>query len=152
MPVSCPQCSTPLPAQAAFCTGCGLRMFVGTPDDGVRPQLVDRVQGALSYITFIPAVLFLVLEVFKRNKFVRFHSFQSIYLSVAAVGIGVILRGILAILSLIPRVGYLLGWLVVVVTALGVFMLWLVLIVKALKGERFQVPILGQLAENSSSR
>src|SRR5579863_1471757 len=152
MAVSCPQCNTRLPDQVAFCTGCGLRMFVGAADERAPILLPDRILGAVAYFSFIPAVGFLVFEKFKRNRYLRFHSLQSIYLAVAAVLAGVVLRLLLAFFSLIPRIGYLLGWLIVAVTMLAFFMLWLVLIAKALQGERFQLPLLGQLAENSSNR
>jgi uncharacterized membrane protein len=150
--VSCPQCNTQLPDQVVFCTSCGLRMFVGAADERAPILLPDRILGAVAYFSFIPAVGFLVFEKFKRNRYLRFHSLQSIYLVVTMIVTGVVLRVLLAIFSLIPRIGHLLGWLVVVVTTLAFFMLWLVLIAKALQGERFQLPLLGQLAENSSNR
>jgi uncharacterized membrane protein len=127
-------------------------MFVGAADERAPIQLQDRIAGAVAYLSFIPAVVFLVFERFKRNRYVRFHSLQSIYLAVAAILTGIVLRILLALFSLIPHIGYLLGWLVVAVTGLALFMLWLVLMVKALQGERFLVPVLGQLAENSSNR
>ena len=127
-------------------------MFVGAADERAPILLPDRILGAVAYFSFIPAVGFLVFEKFKRNRYLRFHSLQSIYLVLAAVVTGIVLRVLLAMFSLIPRIGYLLGWLVVVVMTLAFFMLWLVLIAKALQGERFQLPLLGQLAENSSNR
>jgi hypothetical protein len=88
MAVPCPQCNTQLPDQVAFCTGCGLRMFVGAADERAPILLPDRILGAVAYFSFIPAVGFLVFEKFKRNRYLRFHSLQSIYLAVAAVLMG----------------------------------------------------------------
>jgi uncharacterized membrane protein len=49
--------------------------------------LSDNVAGGLAYITIIPAIVFLIVEPFKRSSYVRFHAWQSIFLFVAwAVG------------------------------------------------------------------
>jgi uncharacterized membrane protein len=44
-------------------------------------------------------------------------------------------------------VGYLLAWLSSAVLLLGWFILWLVLLTKALQGETFKLPWIGNLAE-----
>jgi len=33
----------------------------------------------VAYITIIPAIIFLVMEPYNKNKFVRFHAFQSLF-------------------------------------------------------------------------
>jgi uncharacterized membrane protein len=149
---SCPQCGAELPAEIAFCTKCGLRMFVGSPEPGVQPRLQDHLLGAVAYFTFIPAIILLVFEPFKRNRYVRFHAWQSIYLAVGVVVLGIALRLLVAVFGLLPWVGFFLAWLVTVISALAVFMLWLVLVVKALLGEKFQVPLIGGLAEARANR
>jgi uncharacterized membrane protein len=126
-------------------------MFVGAAEERAPIQFPDRILGAAAYFSFIPAIAFLAFEKFKKNRYVRFHSWQSIYLWIAVILIGVVLRILITLFSVVPRIGYLLGWLVVALTGLALFMLWLVLIVKALLGERFQVPLLGVLAENSTN-
>jgi uncharacterized membrane protein len=151
MTIPCPQCGAQLPPEIAFCTNCGLRMFVGSADQGVRPRLQDNLLGALAYFTFIPAIVLLVVPPFKRNRYVRFHALQSVYLAIAVVVCGVLLRLAIGVFSLIPRVGFFLSWLVTVLSALAFFMLWLVLVVKALLGERFQAPLIGGLAENGAN-
>ena len=40
--------------------------------------LTENLAGALAYLTFIPAVVFLVVEPYKKNRFVRFHSVQCL--------------------------------------------------------------------------
>ena len=47
--------------------------------------------AALAYVTFIPAVIFLVMEPYNKNPFIRFHSFQSIAFSVVAFAIHIVL-------------------------------------------------------------
>jgi uncharacterized membrane protein len=103
----------------------------------------------LAYITFIPAIIFLFNERFKRNRFVRFHSVQSILLALGGILVGITLRLLLSLFSLIPRVGNLLGWLVIVVASIGWLILWMVLLIKALQGEMLKLPLIGNWAEGA---
>jgi len=149
MPISCPQCGAQMPDQAAFCPGCGLRIFVATPGVATTSGFQDKFFGALAYVTFIPAIIFLLNERFRHNRFVRFHSLQSILLAVAGVLAAIALRLLLALFSLIPRLGYLVGWLVIVVVCIGWLILWIVLLIKALQGEMFKLPLIGDWAEGA---
>jgi len=147
MPITCPQCHASMPEFAAFCPGCGRRMITAPAAVGSTGWLKENVAGALAYLTFIPAVIFLLVMPFKRNHFVRFHSFQSVFLTIAGVVAAIALRGLFALLALIPWLGYLLAWLMVLLVSLAWGFLWLVVMVKALQGERFKLPIIGDLAE-----
>jgi uncharacterized membrane protein len=115
----------------------------------VPSQFKDNLVAGLAYITFIPAVVFVLIEPFKRNRFIRFHSFQSIFLTVATIVIAIALRILYSILTLVPVVGYLMAWLAVAVAVLGWGILWLVLLVKALQGQSFRLPVIGSLAEKA---
>jgi uncharacterized membrane protein len=161
-----------MPDNVAFCPGCGRRMWVpgqdakrpaasppvirtpAVPPVTVTPasvpsQFKDNLLAALAYVTFIPAVIFVLIEPFKRNRFIRFHSFQSIFLTVATIVIAIALRILYSLLTLIPVVGYLLAWLALAVAVLGWGILWLVLLVKALQGQSFRLPLIGSLAEKA---
>jgi uncharacterized membrane protein len=122
---------------------------VSAPAAGIPSQLKDNFIAALAYVTFIPALVFVLIEPFKRNRFVRFHAFQSIFLTVATILIGVVMRILYSVLVLIPVAGYLLAWLATAVAVLGWVILWLVLLVKALQGEIFRLPWIGSLAEKA---
>ena len=170
MPISCPQCHAEMPDNVSFCPGCGRRMWVpgqaaakpatkppapniptapATPAAGIPTQPKDNLIAALAYVTFIPAIVFVLIEPFKRNRFIRFHSFQSIFLTLATILIAIALRILFSVLVLIPLLGHLLAWLVIPVALLGWGILWLVLLVKALQGETFKLPLLGSLAEKA---
>jgi len=99
------------------------------------------VAGALAYLTIIPAILFLVLEPFNKRAFVRFHAFQSIFFFVAwiAVDIG------LAIIGHIPFLGWAILFLWPLVT-LVLFVILLILALKAYQGQKFKLPIIGDIA------
>jgi uncharacterized membrane protein len=109
----------------------------------------DNFIAGMAYVTFIPAIVFVLVEPFKRNPFVRFHSFQSIFLAVATILAGIAMRILYSLLALIPVLGYLLAWLALGVVLLGWVILWLVLLVKALQGETFRLPLIGGLAEKA---
>jgi uncharacterized membrane protein len=111
--------------------------------------LRENVAGALAYFTFVPALIFLGLMPFKRNHFVRFHSFQSIYLLISGVLIALVMRLMFPLLTLIPWLGYLLAWLIVLLGLLAWTLLWAVAVVKAFQGELFKLPVIGGLAERA---
>jgi uncharacterized membrane protein len=172
MPITCPQCHAQMPDNVAFCPGCGRRMWV-PGQDAKRPaasppvirtpagapvtvtpvsvpsQFKDNLLAALAYITFIPATIFVLIEPFKRNRFIRFHSFQSIFLTAATIVIAFALRILYSVFTLIPVVGYLIAWLALAVAVLGWGILWLVLLVKAFQGQTFRLPFIGSLAEKA---
>jgi len=109
----------------------------------------DRLTAALAYVTFFPAIIFVLIEPFKRNRFVRFHSFQAILFAVATILAAITMRVLYPVLVLIPVLGYLLAWLAMAVGVLGWVILWLVLLVKVLQGETFRLPWIGSLAEKA---
>jgi uncharacterized membrane protein len=122
-------------------------MIVAPAAVAMTGLLKENVAAALAYVTFIPAAIFLSLRAFKHNRLVRFHSWQSILLDMAVILAGVVLRLLFSLFSLIPWLGYLLAWLAVLVVALGCVILWLVIVVKALQGEMFKLPVIGDFAE-----
>lgn len=105
------------------------------PPPVAQSGLSDNAAGALAYVTIIPAIIFLIVEPYNRNSYVRFHSWQSIFFCIAAFAIHIVL-------SLIPVI----GWILVPFVALGLLVVWIILLLKALKGERFQLPIIGKFA------
>src|SRR5690242_12854170 len=82
LPISCPACEVRMPEAAAFCPGCGRRMIAlptpEVPAKGKVGLLAENIAGALAYFTLIPAIVFLVREPYRRNRFVRFHSVQCL--------------------------------------------------------------------------
>jgi uncharacterized membrane protein len=114
---------------------------------GVLPE---TLAGALAYF-FLPAIVFLLVEPYSRNRFVRFHSFQCLGLCLAGLVFGAMLRVAGFALFFIPALGPLLLLLVSMVVGLAFFVVWVVLIVKAFQGEMFRLPLVGHLAERHTS-
>ena len=151
MSISCPQCAASMPDTAAFCPGCGRRMHPVEQVQGAVGVLPRTVAGALAYCTIIPAIVFLVVDPYSKDRFVRFHSFQCIGLWLAGLVIGAALRVAGFLLYFIPVMGHLLVVLVSMVVILGFFVIWVVLLVKALQGESFKLPFIGDYAEQQSA-
>lgn len=143
---SCPHCAAQMPETAAFCPGCGRSMHTDARAQGKVGVFPEPVAGALAYFTVIPAILFLVIEPFKRNRFVRFHSIQCLLLWGAGILVAIALKLAGLLLFIIPVLGPLLVVLISVVVGLGAVVIWLVSVVKALQGHAFELPWLGEFA------
>lgn len=110
--------------------------------------LPRNIAGAIAYLTFIPAIVFLTLDPYRRDRFVRFHSIQCLLLWLAGLIIGLAIRLLALALFMVPVVGVLLVSLISVLTGLAAFFIWLVVEVKALQGQAFKLSVLGELAEH----
>ena len=141
-----------MPDTAGFCPGCGQGMPPLERVQGNVGGLPRTIASALAYFTIIPAIIFLLVEPYKRDRFLRFHSFQCIGFWLAALVIGAVVRAAAFLLFFVPLLGYLVVLLLSMVTSLGLFAIWVVLIVKALQGEMFKLPVVGDLAEQHASQ
>ena len=141
-----------MPETAAFCPGCGRRMFNKVRAHGWVGRIPENIAGAAAYLTFLPAIAFLLVDPYRRNTFVRFHSLQCLFLWVAAIVLAVVVRLAGLVLFIVPVLGPLLVTLVDVIVSLAAFLTWFVLLVKALQGEMFRLPWLGNLAEKYLDR
>ena len=151
MSISCPECGASMPDTAAFCPDCSHGMEPVERVQGKVGALPRTIAGALAYCTFIPAIVFLLVEPYNRDRFVRFHSFQCIGFWLAALVIGAVLRAAAFLLFFVPLLGYLVVLLLSMATSLGLFAIWVVLIVKALQGEMFKLPVVGDFAEQRAA-
>jgi uncharacterized membrane protein len=128
----CPHCGTVMPANAAFCPGCGWSMTPLSP--------ADRAVAAVAYLTFVPAAVLLFLPAFRNRRFVRFHAWQSVLLW------AVFLVLTMAALLLSNVAATMLLLLFGILASLAMLFLWMVLSLKAWQGERFELPLFGELA------
>jgi uncharacterized membrane protein len=107
--------------------------------------LTSNIAAALSYITIV-GIVFLVIDQFKNDKFVRFHAFQSVFLTVACFGLGIVVGIVSRILALISSgLAGLFGILMLLVW-LGLIALWFFLVYQAYSKKEFKLPIIGDLA------
>ena len=112
----------------------------------------DNVAGGLCYVLgLITGIIFLVLEPYNRNRAIRFHAFQSIFLNVGMIVLYIVLSIISMVFGMvIPGAMGLLMIPVWLVLNLGGFVLWLVMIIKTIGGSKIVLPIIGPLAEKQA--
>jgi uncharacterized membrane protein len=154
MPRFCASCGAAMAEGAFTCAACGKAAAQSTgAGAAVAPAptasaggLTDNVAGLLAYVTIIPAIVFLVMEPYNRNRFVRFHSFQSIFFCVACIALGIVL----SVVSAIPFVA-LLGLFIWPIVALAELAVWVVLLLKAYQGQKFKLPVIGDMAEKQAN-
>jgi uncharacterized membrane protein len=83
---------------------------------------------------FISGIVFLILE--PNNKFIKFHAAQSI-----------VVFGVLFVAGMIffwiPFIGLVIGWLILI---FGII-LWILLMYRAYQGNKYKLPVAGDLAE-----
>ena len=145
----------------AFCNMCGAQIADGTttcaacagraPAASAPPVanaggLADNVAGMLAYITIIPAIIFLVMEPYNRNRFIRFHSWQCLFFTAALF----VLHVGLSIVTFVPFLA-LITFPLHVLISLGGFVLWIVLLLKANQGQMYKLPVIGDLAEKQAN-
>jgi uncharacterized membrane protein len=161
---SCSKCGSAVPDDASFCGICGSPVSsAGVPAGPPVPVppppagqaaggLTSNMAAALSYLgIFITGIIFLAIEPYKRDAFVRFHAFQSIFFSVAMIILGILWSnfvfvgtfswGLLSILGII--------WFFF---RLAVFLFWLFLMYKAYNNERFMIPFIGEFAAKQAGK
>ncbi len=175
----CPQCGASLLDQASYCSCCGAAIEKAGPaprenattlasTTEPRPPetgpivasshgraseelpIPENIAGVVAYVTIVPAILFLFVDPFKRNYFVRFHAFQHLFLWAAGFVFAVAAAILGAVLQLIPFMRVLVFPLVGLI-ALAWFFLWVLLVVKAYQHELFKLPIIGDLAEQQAN-
>lgn len=155
----CTKCGAEVPGNAPFCQKCGQPQPSPVPGPMSPPWqpattgLSENTAAALSYaLGWLTGIIFFLID---KRPYVRFHAAQSIvtfgglhivravvglmfglglafgrgygYGHVGSFGVGLALISLLGLLSLI---------------------LWIVCMVKAAQGQRFMVPIAGDIAQN----
>lgn len=98
--------------------------------------LDGNVAGALAYaLGWVTGVAFLLAE--RENRFVRFHALQS-----------TLAFGALSVMWMVSLSIPVFGWLMafVVIPPVSV-VLWLFMMFKAYQGERYKLPVVGDMAE-----
>lgn len=146
----------------AFCNMCGAQIADGTTTCAVcagrvatvpptttaaaTGGMADNVAGMLAYITIIPAIIFLVMEPYNKNRFVRFHSWQCLFFAGAllVLHIGLSFLTVVPFMALITLPLHLL-------VSLGGFIFWIIVLIKANQGQMYKLPVIGDLAEKQAN-
>ncbi len=139
----CPYCGTALPDAATACPSCARSAPQSTgggaaamPAPVSSGALAENIAGALAYLTFVAAIVLLFIEPYRRNRFVRFHAFQCL-------GISVVLFAVNSTVLITPVLGALFSTIV----GLAAFLVWVLCVLKAYQGVMWKLPVLGDVAE-----
>ena len=162
----CPSCGTALAGDARFCQSCGSAatltgavpasasegsgaVVAMSPPANIEQQMMEtNLVGALTYLAgFITGIVFLVLDPYKSNSFVRFHAFQSIFFNIAWIAFWIVWMILSAVLtSLTAGVFGLIALPVMLVFTVAGFGIWAFLMYQAYQQKLFKLPIVGKFA------
>jgi uncharacterized membrane protein len=144
----CPSCGASV--EGKFCAKCGSSISGGAPSAAPPPaasapaasELAPNVVATLCYLpVLIPAIIFLVIAPYNKDRAIRFHALQSLFLQIVWV-VASLALGILMPFGSWFYMSRLLNLAVIVV---AVFMMW-----KTYQGQKIVLPVLGPLAEKQA--
>lgn len=107
-------------------------------------DLKSNVAAMLCYpLSFLTGIIFLVLSPYNRDRFIKFHAYQSIFffvtLFVANIVLGIFLPWPLErTMAALLRLAFLVG------TGFSMY--------KAYQGEKFKLPLIGEFAEQQANK
>jgi uncharacterized membrane protein len=126
-------------------------MGAAVPPPGAAPGvaaagMTDNAASALCYVLgLITGILFLVLAPYNQNKTIRFHAFQSIFMSIACIVFSMVFNMIIfsglhmfSLLFLSPLI------------SLAFFILWIYMIITAYQGKKVVLPVIGPIAQGQA--
>jgi uncharacterized membrane protein len=142
----CNMCGAQIADGTTTCSVCAGRVATVPASTTTAGGMTDNVAGMLAYITIIPAIIFLVVEPYNKNRFIRFHSWQCLFFAATlfVLHIGLSIFTFVPILALITFPLHLL-------VSLGGFIVWIILLIKANQGQMYKLPVIGDLAEKQAN-
>jgi uncharacterized membrane protein len=163
---ACQSCGTALAADARSCQSCGsptdLKSDVSlsamespagaaviSPFGETGSKTIDtNLVGALSYLAgFITGIVFLMIDPYKSNPFVRFHAFQSIFFNVACVAFWIFWMILSAVLTPFTAGAFgLIALPLMLIFTLTGFGVWIFLMYQAYQQKLFRLPVVGKFA------
>lgn len=117
------------------------------PSSVNQAGLSENAAGGLAYITVIPAIIFLFVQPYSKSRYVRFHAWQCIFMTIAwwVIDIGIWIFGHMLVFFRLLTLG------LYPLVALAMLILWLMVLIKAFNGEKFKLPVIGDLAEKQAN-
>ncbi len=106
-------------------------------------NMEENIESMLCYIgTWVTGIIFIALE--KENKIVKFHAWQSF---ITFIGVFVVYFVIFFLTWFVPFM-----WWLSMLFGLLVVILWIILVIKAYQGEKFKLPIVGDIADKQAQK
>ena len=137
MASTCPSCNAQVPIGATTCQVCHASLAAKT----------NNVIAALAYVLgVVTGIIFLYLEPYDRDEYVRFHARQSIAFSVAWFALNVIAGVFIAVLPhpLAALIGF-----VQQLMNIALAIAWVYLMYQAYIGNKFRLPVLADWVEGA---
>lgn len=150
----CPNCGAN--ATGRFCPNCGTDVGgTGSAYTSSGPSrgafsaggLSDNVASALCYL-LIPAIIFLLIDPYRRNRMVRFHAFQAIFAYLGLIVLRIILR-IITNVFLIAHAWWLSN-LIWSLFDLAILVGWIYLMYMAFNNRKIRIPVISDLADKQA--
>lgn len=150
----CSKCGAQLADGAAFCPSCGQSQRSATPGAGSQSGLEENVAAALCYsLGWLTGIIFLVID---KRPSVQFHAAQSLVtfggLHVIRVFVGMAFGFSLLGGGLLGWTQFSIGLGIIQLLSLLTLILWVVCMLKAYQGERFKLPVVGDIAEGFAGK
>jgi len=163
----CASCGTQV--EGKFCPKCGAAIVAGgaaPPPPGSQPYaqqpptyaapvasapMADNVASALCYaLGLVTGIIFLVLDPYSKNRAIRFHAFQSIFMHVSVIAVYIVFGIVFRIMLAIVGVFGLLGIIIWPIFWLASVCLWLYLLISAYQGKMVVLPVIGPIAQKQA--
>ena len=146
----CPSCGSQVDGN--FCAKCGSSVSggpvagAGIPSSGPSAGagasgMTDNVAGALAYIPII-GIIFLLIDPYKSNRGIRFHSFQGLFLLAVVIVLNILTGVIVGVAWSF--------WFLYSLIRLAFAVIWIYCMYKAYTGEKVVLPIIGPIAEKQA--
>lgn len=100
------------------------------------PSDTGKILAGIGYLTGIVALIAILIEPYKDEKFVRLHAFQALALYVV-----MIVASILNVIPILGQIIWLVAWIAVAVFAI-------IGAIKAFQGQRYEMPIVYNFIKN----
>lgn len=111
----------------------------------------SNVAATLCYLLFwLTGIIFLVVEPYSRDRNVRFHAWQSIFVFGGLFALHIALTIVSIVASQILGILGILFSMLLLLLHLGGMVLWIVLMIKAYQGQRWVLPVVGPMAEEKA--
>jgi len=150
----CSTCGAQIPDGTTTCAVCAGRVAPagpGAPAAATVGGMADNVAGMLAYVTIIPSIIFLVMEPYNKNRFVRFHSFQNLFFVGGLIVCWIAFTILSMVLAFVPILGHIVIALAWFALAVGSFVVWIIMLLKANGGQMWKLPVIGDMAEKQAN-
>lgn len=142
--------------EGRFCAKCGSPVGAAAPPPPVpggsaalpsatSSGLTENLAGALCYLgLLITGILFLLIEPYNKNRAIRFHALQAIFINVAWILVWFVVNVVFGMIHLV------FGLFLSPVIWLAFIVLWIYMIVTTYQGKTVVLPVIGPLAQQQA--